>query len=102
MYADNNGNVYRNSGIGGWQQHTSSGWQSASGDTSSADREQQARSDGQPRFDSFSRSGGGWGNRWGGGGGGWANRFGGGGGGRWGDRFGGGWGGGFGGGRGRW
>ncbi len=65
IYADNNGNVYKNSGSG-WQQHTSNGWQSASGDTSWADREQQARSDGQDRFNSFSQSGGGWGSRWGG------------------------------------
>ncbi len=117
VYADKDGNVYRNSGSG-WQQHTSSGWQSASGDTSWADREQQARSEGEDRFNSFSQSGswanrfgggGGWGSRWGGGGGGWASRFGGGGGGDrfggggWGDRFGegGGWGGRFGG-RGRW
>jgi hypothetical protein len=103
VYADNNGNVYKNSGSG-WQQHTSNGWQSASGNTSWADREQQARSDGQDRFNSFSQSSGGWGSRWGGGssGGGWASRGGGGG---WGDRFGesGRWGGrSFGGGRGRW
>jgi hypothetical protein len=111
VYADNSGNVYRNSGSG-WQQHTSSGWQSTSGDTSWADREQQARNQGEDRFSNFSQSsggwanrfgGGGWANRFGGGGGGWASRFGGGGGG-WGDRFGesGGWRGRSFGGRGRW
>jgi len=109
VYADDNGNVYRNSGSG-WQQRTSSGWQSASGDTSWADREQQARTEGEDRWNSAAQSGGwanrwggGWGNRWGGGG--WANRWGGADdrfGGGWGDRFGegGGWGGGFR--RGRW
>src|SRR5262249_17050689 len=40
--SDKDGNVYKNSGSG-WQQHTASGWQSASGDTSWADKEQQAR-----------------------------------------------------------
>ena len=87
-YADNNGNVYRSSGSG-WQQRTSSGWQNASADTSWADREQQARAQGEERFNGFSQSG-----AWGGGGG-WGDRFGGGfgdrfaGGGGWGDRFGG-------------
>ena len=66
VYADNNGNVYKNSGSG-WQQHTSSGWQSASGDTSWANREQQARSEGEDRFNSFSQSSGGWASRFGGG-----------------------------------
>jgi hypothetical protein len=110
LYADNTGNVYRNSGSG-WQQHTSSGWQSAAGDTSWADRAQQGRSDGEDRFSAFSQSSGGWANRFQGGG--WANRFGGGGGwanrfgaagGGWGDRFGegGGWRGRSFGGRGRW
>jgi hypothetical protein len=100
-YADKQGNVYRNSGSG-WQQHTSSGWQNASGDNSWADREQQARSQGEDRFNSFSQShsAGGWGGRFGGGfgGGGFGGgRFGGGfGGGRFGGGFGGG---GFGGGR---
>jgi hypothetical protein len=103
VYADNSGNVYRNTGSG-WQQHTSNGWQSASGDTSWADREQQARTEGQDRFNSFSQGSGDWSNRFGSsgwgdrsGGGGWGDRFGGSGG--WGDRFGGsgGWGGRFGG-----
>jgi hypothetical protein len=86
-YADANGNVYRNTGSG-WQQHTSNGWQAAGGDTSWADREQQARSTGQDRFSSFNS--GGWGDRFGGGGG-FGDRFGGGGfGGGFGDRFGGG------------
>ncbi len=79
------GNVYRNQG-GGWQSFGSGGWQGASSDTSWADGEQQARSDGQSRFDSFSS--GGWGDRSGGdGGGGGGDRFGGGG---FGGRFGGG------------
>ena len=102
-YADVNGNVYKNTGDG-WQQHSSSGWSSASGDTSWADKESQARSAGDDRAGSFSeaspmsRSDGGFGggDRFGGGGfGGFGggDRFGGGGG--WGGRFGGG---GFGGG----
>jgi hypothetical protein len=101
-YADVNGNVYRNTGDG-WQQHSSSGWSSASGDTSWADRESQARSSGDDRFGA-SASGFGGGDRFGGGGFGGGDRFGGGGfgggdhfggGGGWGGRFGGG---GFGGG----
>jgi hypothetical protein len=108
-YADHDGNVYKNSGSG-WQQHTSSGWQSASADSSWADKEQQARSQGEDDFNSFRQSGGGSGSSWasrdgggggwghfGGGGGGWGDRFGGGGG-SWASRFGGG-GGGWGGGR---
>ena len=98
-----NGNVYKNTGDG-WQQHSSSGWNSASGDSSWANRESQARSAGDDRAGSFSeaspmsRSDGGFGggDRFGGGGfGGFGggDRFGGGGG--WGGRFGGG---GFGGG----
>jgi hypothetical protein len=90
-YADVNGNVYKNTGSG-WQQHSSSGWSNASADSSWADRESQARSEGGQRADSF--GGGGWGgDRFGGGGGFGGNRFSGGG---WGGRFGGG--GGFGGG----
>jgi hypothetical protein len=95
--ADVNGNVYRNTGDG-WQQHSSSGWSGASGDTSWADRESQARSNGADRAGSFSEaspmarmnSGGG---RFGGGSAGFGGGFGGG------DRFGGGrfGGGGFGG-----
>jgi hypothetical protein len=97
-YADVNGNVYKNTGDG-WQQHSSSGWSSAGGDTSWASRESQARSTGADRWGGFSSSEadrfGGGGDRWGGGGGfGGGDRFGGGGG--WGGRFGGG--GGFGGG----
>src|SRR5215510_8722901 len=91
VYADKDGNTYRSS-PGGWQQHTSSGWQSASGDTSWADREQQARSEGEDRFNSFSQSGagrwdgsGGWGDRSSGG---WNDRFNGGfSSGGWNDRF---------------
>lgn len=108
VYADHDGNVYKNTGSG-WQQHTSNGWQDTNADSSSwQQREQQARSQGDDRFNSFNQGGGGWASRSGGGGG-WANRFGGGGGfggGGFGDRFGGGgfggrFGGGFGGGR-RW
>jgi hypothetical protein len=98
VYADKDGNTYKSSS-GGWQQHTSSGWQSASGDTSWADREQQARGQGEGRYNSYAQSGAG---RWGGGsdggwggGGGWGGRSSGGwggggglGGGGWGDRFG--------------
>ena len=102
--ADVNGNVYSNTG-NGWQQHSASGTSPASGDTSWADKESQARSNGADRAGSFSEaspmarsggggSGGGW-RRLGGGGGGGGDRFGGGGFGG-GDRFGGG-GGGFGG-----
>ncbi len=100
-YADANGNVYRNLGSS-WEQHSAGGWGAASGDTSWADRESQARSAGASSFGSISASegnrfgGGGWGGgeRFGGGGWGGGDRFGGGG---WGggDRFGGGgWGGG--------
>jgi hypothetical protein len=68
-YADVNGNVYHNDGSG-WQQHSSSGWGSASGDNTWADRESQARSAGDNRSSSFGGFGGG--DRFGGG------RFGGG------------------------
>ncbi len=108
-YADVNGNVYKNTGDG-WQQHSSSGWNNMLTNTSSADREAQARSSGDDRAGGFSEAspmsrsggGGGWGggDRFGGGGGfGGDDRFGGGGFGG-GDRFGGGggWGGRFGGG----
>ena len=108
-YADVNGNVYHNDGSG-WQQHSASGSSPASGDTSWADKESQARSSGEDRAGSFSESspmarsgsGGGWGgggDRFGGGGFGGGDRFGGGGGGGWGGRFGGGGGGFRGGGR---
>src|SRR5947209_2345007 len=62
------------------QQPRSTGsWQSAGGDTSWADREQQARTQGEDRFSSFSQSqAGGLGStgesRFGSGGGGWADR----------------------------
>ena len=100
-YADVNGNVYSNTG-NGWQQHNASGTSAASGDTSWANRESQARSGGSDswggdRFgggDSFgSRYGGDsgfGGDRFGGGGFGGDRSFGGGGGGGWGGRFGGG------------
>ncbi len=90
-YASANGENYRNDGSG-WQKQTSSGWQDASKeDTSWADREQQARSQGQTRVSNFSQ--GGMDNRFGGAGGGFgADRPGGGrfGGGGFGGRFGGG------------
>jgi hypothetical protein len=96
VYADKDGTTYKGS-TSGWQQHTSSGWQSASGDTSWADKEQQARSQGDSRYTSYAQSGasrwggsssGGWSDRSGGGGG-WGGRSSGGfGGGGWGDRFG--------------
>jgi hypothetical protein len=87
-YADVNGNVYHNDG-GGWQQHSSGGWGAASGDTSWADRESQARSMGDSRFAGFGGGGGfGGGDRFGGDGFGGGSRFSGGGG--FGGRFGGG------------
>jgi hypothetical protein len=109
-YASANGQNWRNDGSG-WQKQTASGWQNVGGgeDTSWADREQQARSQGQDRVSSFSQGGlsgsggfggGNFGSHFDGGGGlgggGFASRFGGGG---FGGRFGGG--GGFGGFRGR-
>src|SRR5215475_1594349 len=119
-YADANGNVYKNTG-NGWQKYntsttpassstlgstsqqsrTTGSWQNAGGDTSWADREQQARAQGEDRFNSFSQSqagglsstsesrfGSGSGGFSDGGGGGWADRFGAGAGGA--GRFGGG------------
>lgn len=99
-YAGADGHVYRSDGNGGWQRQTADGgWQRATGDTGWADREQQARVQGQNRWDGmraggfgeggFDRGGLGGG---GFGGGGFGGRFGGGG---FGGRFGGG---GFGGG----
>jgi hypothetical protein len=114
-YADVNGNVYKNTGDG-WQKYNPStttsaptstssqsrqsstlsttsqqprstgSWQSAGGDTSWADKEQQARTQGENRFNSFSQNQAGspgstGASRFGGGGGAWADRFGGGGGG---------------------
>ena len=80
-FADSNGNVVRSDGSGGWQQHSASGWGAASGDTSWADRESQARSAGDDRFGGVGDGGG---DRFGGGGafggGGFGGRFGGGGG----------------------
>ena len=73
-YADVNGNVYHNDGSG-WQQHSSSGWGAASGDTSWADRESQARSTGDSHFGGFGSYGGG--DRFGGDGFGGGDRFGG-------------------------
>ena len=62
-YADVNGNVYHNDG-GGWNQHSSSGWSKASGDTSWADSASQARSSGEDRWGGFSGAD----HSWGGGG----------------------------------
>jgi hypothetical protein len=78
-YANVNGNVYHNNGSG-WDQHSSSGWGSASGDTSWADKESQARSTGDDRWGGFSgadHSFGGSGFGGGGGGFGGGDRFGG-------------------------
>ena len=90
-YADHNGNVYTNSGSG-WQQHSSSGTQSVSKPPESVENEEQARSQGEEKYNNYKqtsgeeRSSGGWGDRssgggWGGhggGGGGWGGRGGGG------------------------
>ena len=89
-YAGSDGNVYRNT-EGGWEQHGAGGWQSASSDTSWADREQQARSQAENRSSGWGGSAFGGGDRFGSSS--FADRFGGGG---FGGRFGGG---GFGGGR---
>jgi hypothetical protein len=105
--AGSDGNVYRSDASGNWQQHSANGWGAASGDTSWANSEQQARNSAADRTNSWGgggwdrsgSDGGGWADRsgagassFGGGGGGWGNRFSGG---SFGDRFGGG---GFGGG----
>jgi hypothetical protein len=119
-YADVNGNVYKNTGDG-WQKYDTSttpapsssatqsrqsstlsttsqqprstgSWQNAGGDTSWADREQQARSQGEDRFNSFSQNQagglGGTESRFGSGEGGLGSRFSSGGGGGWADRLG--------------
>ena len=81
-YADNNGNVYSNSGSG-WQQHTASGAQSVSKPPESIQNEAAARSQGEERTNSFKQAGGGsMASRAGGGSGGWGGHAGGGGGGR--------------------
>ncbi|MGD0885189.1 MAG: autotransporter [Thermodesulfovibrionales bacterium] len=77
-YADHNGNVYKNSGSG-WQQHTSSGWQSASKPPESVQKEAQARSQGDEKYNNFRKTSGGssgWAGRSSGGGG-WGGRSGG-------------------------
>ena len=57
-YASANGENYRNDGSG-WQKQTDSGWQSVSAqDSSWANQEQQARSQGQARASSFSQGSG--------------------------------------------
>ncbi len=101
LYAGADGNVWRNTGDG-WQQHGFGGWQDVGGDSGWADREQQARFQGDDRLGSGFGDGfgggafgsGGFGDRFGGGGfdgggfggGGFGGRFGGGG---FGGRFGG-------------
>jgi hypothetical protein len=56
-YASADGQNYRNDGSG-WQKQTGSGWQSAGNeDTSWADREQQARSQGEDRVSRLSQGG---------------------------------------------
>ncbi len=52
-YADDNGNVYRDTG-GTWQMHTSNGWQAAPGDTTWAAQEEKARINGAIQAASFS------------------------------------------------
>ena len=100
-YAGADGNAYKST-ASGWQQHTSSGGlQSASGSSSWADREQQARSTGESRESSFGSGSGGW-DRSGSGSSSWGSRFGGSSGGDWGSHFGGGGGGLGGGGGGGW
>ena len=93
-YAGADGNAYKSTSSG-WQQHTSSGWQNAAGSTSSADREQQARSTGESRESSFGSGSGGW-DRSGSGSSSSSSRFGGSSGSSWGDRSGGSSGGGWG------
>jgi hypothetical protein len=56
-YADEKGNVYKGSASGGWQQNTASGWGKPSGETSSMNRESEARSSGAERASSFSGGG---------------------------------------------
>jgi hypothetical protein len=58
VYAGSDGNVYRNTGSG-WEKNTGGGWQSSdsSFDSSSLDRESQARSWGDSQYSSFDRSG---------------------------------------------
>jgi hypothetical protein len=89
-YADVNGNVYSNTG-NGWQQHSASGTTAASGNTSWADRESQARSSGAGSWGSYSEAShsfggsgfsGGGDRSWGGGSGFGGDRFGSGGGSR--------------------
>jgi len=56
-YADKEGNVYKNSSSG-WQQHSSSGWQSASKPPESVQNEEQARNQGEEKYNNFKQSGG--------------------------------------------
>jgi len=67
-YADVNGNAYKNTGSG-WQKNTGSGWESAKPEESSSmDREQQARTQGEERTNSYNRGGSGGGGGFRGGG----------------------------------
>jgi hypothetical protein len=88
-YAGADGSAYRSAGSGFEHFTSNGGWQSAGGDSSWADREQQARSTGADRESSFGSGSGGW-DRYGNGSSSWSSRFGGSGGGDWGSRFGGG------------
>ncbi len=100
-YSDQNGNIYKNT-ENGWQQHTANGWQNTSTPPQSVQSEEQARGEGEQRFNSFSQSQSSLGSSESGsrfGSGGVASRLGAGGG--WADRFGGAGVGGFGGFRGR-
>ncbi|HTO48546.1 MAG TPA: carbohydrate-binding family V/XII, partial [Burkholderiales bacterium] len=55
-YADVNGNVYKNTGSG-WEKNTGSGWENARPEESSSmAKEQQARSEGEQRANSFDRN----------------------------------------------
>jgi hypothetical protein len=82
-YGDTNGNVARSTSDGGWQQHTSSGWQNSADASSWASKEQQARNTGDARTSAYTGNSGGWDRS----GSGDASRFGGGSGSSWGDRF---------------
>jgi hypothetical protein len=57
VYADKSGLIFSNAS-GQWQQRSPTGWSSASGDIAWADREAQARSAGENRFNTFSQAGG--------------------------------------------
>jgi len=58
-YADKDGNVYNKSSSGGWQQHSASGSQSVSKPPESVQNEEQARSQGEEKYNNYKQSGGG-------------------------------------------